>query len=770
MRKQIKILVALIVFAICVFAVAFGFILQNKKDEKMILHLGFNEGSGTVVSDLSGHLEDATVHDRLQPLQWRSKGVDGGSLLFDGDSTYIQYDKEECMIEGETFCVSVWFAPRAFEWDDPQAKSKGTQALTAIISQYNADKTAGILLGYQRFGQLCFEVGATDGWHTLWSKEDLKRDCWNHVAAVFDGKSGEMRLYLNGDCVGETEVEKAASIVPAKQKAFLIGRNSNAQRLAAGELNMFSGLIDDLMICADVMEDAQMLAYSDVPQLDYEEIALPNVLQEDEFRPAYHGAPYQHWMNEPHAPFYYNGKYHLFFQQNMTGTYWRNIQWGHLVSDDMVHWTPIKEAIVPTRDSVVPDGVWSGNATYDKNGIPLLFFTAGNDSFKQAGLLSNQNIGVAYPKNLSDENLTEWMIYDQLAVEQKPGQGRLGEFRDPYILKMQDGWYMFLCSGSTKTVGGTVLVYKSDKLELKEDGTIDMDWKYLGPLYELSNPTARFGTSWELPSVFSITNRDGTVTKTAFIFSPAPASTADNKIYYMLGAFDDESGSFVPDEAFSENPQILDYGDNVFTGPSILQDPNTKQTYLFSIMQDQRSGAQEGAAGWAHTVGLTRQIWLNEDGSDLCMKPIDALHAYEKEVLVDETGAFTMAQINEMLENIKGDQLHIRMTFTDVTQCELRLKASEKEFTALTYQNGNISAKTTTRGKEAKPSESGGPLHPDEGNLTMDIYIDRSLIEAFFNEQKSISIRSYSKWDAQSVFLADCDAIVTQIYIAEIKD
>lgn len=331
------------------------------------------------------------------------------------------------------------------------------------------------------------------------------------------------------------------------------------------------------------------------------------------------------------------------------------------------------------------------------------------------------------------------MIYDQLAVEQKPGQGRLGEFRDPYILKMQDGWYMFLCSGSTKTVGGTVLVYKSDKLELKEDGTIDMDWKYLGPLYELSNPTARFGTSWELPSVFPITNRDGT-------------------------------GSFVPDEAFSENPQILDYGDNVFTGPSILQDPNTKQTYLFSIMQDQRSGAQEGAAGWAHTVGLTRQIWLNEDGSDLCMKPIDALHTYEKEVLLDETGAFTMAQINEMLEDVKGDQLHISMTFTDVTQCELRLKASEKEFTALTYQNGNISAKTTTRGKEAKPGESGGPLHPDEGNLTMDIYIDRSLIEAFFNEQKSISIRSYSKWDAQSVFLADCDAIVTQIYIAEIKD
>ena len=82
-------------------------------------------------------------------------------------------------------------------------------------------------------------------------------------------------------------------------------------------------------------------------------------------------------MNEPHAPVYYNGMYHLFFQQNMVGTYWRNISWGHLVSEDMVSWRPVKEAITPMENTVVPDGVWSGGAALDVNGVPVLFFTAG---------------------------------------------------------------------------------------------------------------------------------------------------------------------------------------------------------------------------------------------------------------------------------------------------------------------------------------------------------------------------------------------------------
>ena len=99
--------------------------------------------------------------------------------------------------------------------------------------------------------------------------------------------------------------------------------------------------------------------------------------------------------------------------------------------------------------------------------------------------------------------------------------------------------------------------------------------------------------------------------KYLFIFSQAPASLADNKIYYFTGDFDCDSGRFIPDEKYCGLPSVLDYGNNVFTGPSAFINPLDNKICLFSIMQDQRGGAEEGAAGWAHCVGLTRNIYLN---------------------------------------------------------------------------------------------------------------------------------------------------------------
>ena len=45
---------------------------------------------------------------------------------------------------------------------------------------------------------------------------------------------------------------------------------------------------------------------------------------------------------------YYKGKYHVFYQHNPAGPYWSQIRWGHLVSEDMIHWKAVKDAVVPT--------------------------------------------------------------------------------------------------------------------------------------------------------------------------------------------------------------------------------------------------------------------------------------------------------------------------------------------------------------------------------------------------------------------------------------
>lgn len=749
-----------------------------KGESGLLLHLSFDEGTGTEIQDSAGKAGTATVEyqfthaaymDSRDP-EWRTEGVSGGCLLFDGCSNYISYDPDTVLVEGQTFAVSVWVAPRCFEWDDPNA-APGNEHLTAVVGQYNKNKKQGFLLGYQRFGKLCFQVGTGEDWICVWSGDKtLNKYAWNHVAAVFNGKDGSISLYLNGEVVGTQSVAPGSTIAPAGKGKLLVGKNAYAESIAAGTFNMFSGLMDELKLYSR-LPSAEELTPEPAPEIAYGDIALQNILTGDPFKTQFHGGPYEHWMNEPHAPVYYNGMYHLFFQQNIVGTYWRNICWGHLVSEDLVNWRPMKEAITPMENTVVPDGVWSGGAALDVNGVPLLFFTAGNDSFAREGMISNQNIGVAYPADLSDPELTDWVVCDKLAIQQQAGQGRPGEFRDPHIWREGDTWFMLICSGSTRTTGGCALLFETKTLELLPDGSVDMDWVYRGPVYEMEDPAITYGTSWELPILLPLTNSAGTVTRHAFFFSPAPANIGDNKIYYFLGDFDPESGKFTPDEAFHGEPALLDYGSNVFTGPSAFQDPVSGNTYLFSIMQDQRSSAEEGAAGWAHCVGLTRRIWLNDQGTDLKMEPIEALRTLEGAPLIDSSD-LTLAQANEALKSVSEDLLCLRMTVdvADADKFSIVLKSDgDRDATIFSYQaeDGSISAVTHDRGKTASTGYVSGALPLDDGLLHIEIYVDRSLVEAFFNDTKSISVRSYSDFDSRGIFLeADASVLIRDLYAA----
>lgn len=781
MRKALRILLvsllALALLAGC------GGKDPHKKD--LQLYLTFDEGSGLTVKDASGHLKDTDLNYEFahaaymesQDPQWRESGIQGGCLLLDGASTYLSYNRNDITLEGKALTISVWIAPRMFEWDDPNAAENGNDAPTGIVSQSNKEKNQGVLLGYERFGRLTFQVGTGDDWLTVWSNGDnLERYAWNQVTATFDSEAGEMCLYLNGELIGSRSVPKGAEIAGANRAPLIIGRNGEAERLTAGYLNVASGYIDEVKLYSVALTEKEVreaFAAMEVPEIPFDEIWLQNLLGEDYTRPQFHGGPYQFWMNEPHAPVYYNGMYHLFFQENMTGSYWRNICWGHLVSTDMVSWKPVKEAIVPTEDSVVPDGVWSGGATLDQNGVPLLFFTAGNDSFRDTpGLISNQNIGCAYPADLSDPELTDWVILDHLAVTQQQGQGRPGEFRDPHIWKEGETWCMLVCSGSASSKGGTALLYTTDTLELKADGTVEMDWQYRGPVYEMKNQSALYGTSWELPIILPVTNEAGTITKYFFEISPAPASIADNKVYYWLGDFDLETGKFTPDEAFEGDPHLLDYGANVFTGPSCLVDPVSGNIYMFSIMQDQRGAAEQGASGWAHTVGLARRIWLSDDGSDLCMEPIEALHTLEEAVLINETD-LSLDAANAALAAIDEDMLYIRMdvAMKDATSFGITLLQGGKwDETSFSYDpaQGMIQGRTENKGEGAKVKSVSGALSNDDEILSVEIYVDRSLLEAFFEDSKAISIRAYpEERDSRNISLySEGEVTILSLYVA----
>ncbi|MCD8022565.1 MAG: GH32 C-terminal domain-containing protein, partial [Lachnospiraceae bacterium] len=56
-----------------------------------------------------------------------------------------------------------------------------------------------------------------------------------------------------------------------------------------------------------------------------------------------------------------------------------------------------------------------------------------------------------------------------------------------------------------------------------------------------------------------------------------------------------------------------------------------------------------------------------------------------------------------------------------------------------------------------------------DGRLTMEVYLDRSVIEGFFNEDKAVSMRAYptaTDADGVSVFAEEGDATITELYVA----
>ena len=740
--------------------------------ENLQLHLAFDEGSGKTAHDSSGNIEDAEInyvfnnalYKESEDPQWRDTGVVNGSLLFDGYSQYIRYDYSQYKVSQDSLTISCYVAPRVFEWDDPNGKENGTDNLTTIVSQCYKSDNAGFVLGYWRYGELSFQVGLGDRWISVWSGENkLSKYEWNHVVAQFDGANGEMRLYLNGELVGKETFFEGAQIYRAVDEYLYIGRNNYPTSNSTAPERMVSGMMDEIKIYNAVLDEEYIQEYyqtNGLPEIAYEDITLQNILTDDIYKTQFHGGPYQNWMNEPHAPIYYKGVYHLFFQLNITGPYWKQICWGHLTSDDMVNWTPQPEVITPTEGSVAPDGVWSGGSTYDSNGVPVLFFTAGNDSYLQSddGLISNQNCGYAIPADPDDHYLTEWIVGEELAIKQQAGQGRRGEFRDMHVWQEDGVWYMTVCGGSSTSAGGTVLLYSTDTLTVDySTNSAEMNWVYRGEMYTMRNQPQTFGTSWELPVCLPLSNEDGTITKHVLIISPAPASTADNKIYYFLGEFDKTTYKFIPDEGF-ETPHMFDYGSNVFTGPSGFINPNDGEVYIFSVMQDYRSTQEVADSGWANCAGLARRIWLNDEGTDVCIEATDNLDAYATELVSGDN--LTLDGANELLSDVDEDMLRIDVTIRNVsaTAFGINVKSGNggNDNTVYTYNvsSSTITGATLNRGSTCANSTTSGALALNsDGTLTMQIYIDRSLVEAFFNDTKALSIRSYADFDSTGISL-----------------
>nr|AEV46321.1 apoplastic invertase [Solanum tuberosum] len=333
-------------------------------------------------------------------------------------------------------------------------------------------------------------------------------------------------------------------------------------------------------------------------------------------RTGYHFQPPKNWINDPNAPMYYNGVYHLFYQYNPYGSVWGNIVWAHSVSTDLINWIPLEPGIYPSE---VFDkyGTWSGSATILPNNKPIILYT---------GIVDAKNTQVqnyAIPANISDPFLRKWIKPDNNPLIVADVSINKTQFRDPTTCWLgQDGYWRTLI-GSVWGKQGLAILYKSKNF---------MKWtKIQHPLHSVD------GTgNWECPDFFPVllhgTNGlDASYNKKNIKHALKVSLDVTRFEYYTVGIYDTKKDRYIPDKTSIDGWKglRLDYG-NYYASKSFY-DPSKNRRIMWGWANESDTVNDDVKKGWAGIQTIPRKLWLDPSGKQLVQWPVEELETLREQ-------------------------------------------------------------------------------------------------------------------------------------------
>ncbi|KAK4730698.1 hypothetical protein R3W88_023686 [Solanum pinnatisectum] len=327
-------------------------------------------------------------------------------------------------------------------------------------------------------------------------------------------------------------------------------------------------------------------------------------------RTGYHFQPEKHWINDPNAPMYFNGVYHLFYQYNPNGSVWGNIVWAHSVSKDLVNWINLEPAIYPSKP-FDQFGTWSGSATILPGNKPVILYTGIVD----ANQTQVQNYAV--PANLSDPYLREWIKPDNNPLIVADGSINKTKFRDPTTAWMgKDGHWRIVMGSLRKHSRGLAIMYRSKDF---------MKWvKAKHPLHS-TNGTG----NWECPDFFPVALKgtngvDQYGEEDKYVLKNSMDLTRFE--YYTIGKYDTKKDRYVPDVGSIDSWKGLrfDYGN--FYASKSFYDPSKNRRVIWGWSNESDIFPEDdNAKGWAGIQLIPRKVWLDPSGKQLVQWPVEEL-------------------------------------------------------------------------------------------------------------------------------------------------
>jgi len=432
-------------------------------------------------------------------------------------------------------------------------------------------------------------------------------------------------------------------------------------------------------------------------------------------RPQFHLLPKYGWMNDPNAPTWWRGKYHMFYQYNPGAAVWGDMHWGHAVSADMVHWEHLPVALAPTPGSYDADGCFTGSFVNDialDGGTAAIVYTGvqavsdpsqatlrdGTHNFREVQALATTK----------DPMLRWWEKLPAPVVVVPPPDMNVSGFRDPSVWREGDYFYMTVGSG-IRNQGGMVLLYRSPA---KGPAAL-REWEYLHPLAqgEWNGKDTRdavdSGEMWECPELFRVGRWH------VLIYS------SERRVFWQTGALDEKTMRFK-----KAHEGVLDGGN--FYAPKTQLDAKGNRI-LWGWVSESRSDDALKAAGWAGCMSLPRVLGVDEDGA-LLMTP-----AHQVEMLRGNLRGSESAKTAG--EGWRGGEFHAVLVGPEPV---LRLMDSE-DAAAPWLQ---VEVRTTDAGRQLRVGEKYVSM-PAGTEVDLRIFVDASVVEIFANGRACLTVRVY---------------------------
>lgn len=137
-------------------------------------------------------------------------------------------------------------------------------------------------------------------------------------------------------------------------------------------------------------------------------------------------------MNDPCAPIFHRGQYHIFHQYNPHSAVWGDMHWAHATSPDMVHWQRLPVALAPTPGGPDSAGCFTGSSILD-NGIPAIIYTGVQTVSHAEATLSDSthNFRESQLFARGSADLGTWTKHPQPVLPSPPPGLKVTGFRDP---------------------------------------------------------------------------------------------------------------------------------------------------------------------------------------------------------------------------------------------------------------------------------------------------------------------------------------------------